>query len=176
MEWTAQYWNPLWEARGQFSKVICQRWEGARCPGRCIGRRLCLIVDGADPKLDLRDAERLVKRLDQKSWSSASCSMPRRRLWRTLIRTRLSSGRVTGFVCKTELKAPAGRSPYQIVQFSSRSAECQRTSYAQGASGTEKAILQDLAIWPISACAPRRRTCMTRWVPARRSARLSPSW
>jgi transposase len=86
MESTAQYWKPGWEALERFWKAKCQSREGA---SRMSGTlRLAQAQSNRGRKSDVRDVERLVKRLVSAELVLSFVPDAEQRLWRTLTRTR----------------------------------------------------------------------------------------
>src|SRR5215471_3553119 len=89
MESTAQYWKPVWGVLEQHWKPMRQRREGAGRMSGALHLAQALSNRGRrGRKKDLRDAERLVKRLISQELILSFVPDAEQRLWRTLTRTR----------------------------------------------------------------------------------------
>lgn len=117
MESTAQYWKPVWGALERYWKPICEKREGARRKSGTL--HLAQAQSNRGPrgrKRDFPDAERLVKRLVARELTLSFVPDAEQRLLRTVTRREYQLTRDHVRLQKP-IGVPAGRSPYQAVQF-----------------------------------------------------------
>src|SRR5207245_4568456 len=89
MESTAQYWKPVWGALERYWKPTCQKREGAGRMSGTLHLAQALSNRGRrGRKNDVRDAERLVKRLVSQELTLSFVPDAEQRLWRTVTRTK----------------------------------------------------------------------------------------
>jgi transposase len=89
MESTAQYWKPVWGAMERYWKPSREKREGAGRMSGTLHLAQALSNRGRrGRKNDLRDAERLLKRLVSQELTLSFVPNGEQRLWRTVTRTK----------------------------------------------------------------------------------------
>ena len=127
-------------------------------------------------KTDFRDAERLVKRLVSQELVLSFVPDAEQRLWRTLTRTKYQRTRDKVRLQNQLDEALLEEAHIKLSSLVSDLLGASARRMLKALAGRRNRSPRLWPPWPISACAPRRHSCMTRWVPARSSTRSIAGW